>query len=187
MSSTLRVLIDFGPLAAFFIAYKLGGIMAATAVMIPVALLAVAITYWKEKKIPPMPLISAIAVTVFGGLTLYLDDGYFIKIKPTLVNMVFSAILLGGVAFGRPMLKYLLGHALQMDDRGWLVLSRRWGIFFLFLAGLNEVIWRHFSEEFWVNFKVFGMFTLTILFTIAQLPLMQRHLLEEETGNEPKA
>ena len=126
-----------------------------------------------------MPLISGIAIAVLGGLTLYLRNDYFIKIKPTLVNLLFASILLGGLYFRKSMFKYVLGHAFQLTEEGWRRLSLRWGLFFICLAVLNEVIWRNFSTDFWVNFKVFGMFTLTMVFTIFQLPLIKKYWVEE--------
>ncbi len=146
--------------------------------MIACTLLSLAITYAMEKRVAVMPLVSGIAVTLLGGLTLFLHDETFIKIKPTLVNLLFAAILLGGLYFGKPMLKYLLSDALQLTDEGWRKLSLRWGLFFIFLAVLNECIWRNFPTDFWVNFKVFGMFTLTMLFTLSQIPLIKKYWVE---------
>lgn len=183
MSPFLKLALDLGPLGAFFIAYRLAGLMPATLTLMAATAISLIAGYIMEKKISPMPLITGVAVGVMGGLTLYLDSEMFIKVKPTLVNLLFATILLGGLATGRPMLKYLLGSALQMEDRGWRILSLRWGLFFIFLAGLNEVIWRHFPTDFWINFKVFGMLTLTFAFTLLQFPLMQRYLIEE-TGEE---
>lgn len=180
MHPTLRSALDIGPLFVFFVAYRVWGLMAATAALIVFTALSLIITYLLEKRVAVMPLVSGLAVAVFGGLTLWLNDETFIKVKPTLVNLLFSSILLGGVLARKPLLKYALGSALQLSDEGWRKLSLRWGLYFLFLAGLNEVIWRNFSVDFWVNFKVFGMFTLTILFTLCQLPLIKRHWTENE-------
>jgi intracellular septation protein len=180
MSQKMRFFLDFGPLVAFFLAYRYSGLMAATAVIIAGTLLSLAVTYAKEKKVAVMPLVTAVVVSVFGGLTLWLQDEQFIKMKPTIVNLLFATILLGGLATGRPMLKYLLGSAIQMREEGWKKLSFRWGVFFVFLAALNEVIWRHFSTDFWVNFKVFGMLTITIAFTLSQVPMMQRYMNENQ-------
>ncbi len=180
MNSQLRLLLDFSPLAGFFVTYKLAGLAAATGVLIVMTLVSLTITYVKERKIAPMPLVSGVIVTVMGGLTLYLHDDTFIKIKPTIVNLLFATLLLGGVYTGRPMFKYVLGHAMTLTEEGWKRLSVRWGIFFIFLAILNECIWRNFTTEFWVDFKVFGMFSLTMLFTFAQLPLIKRCWVDEE-------
>ncbi len=178
MSSSLRLICDLGPLAVFFVAYRFFGLMPATGALIAATLLALAVTYAKERKVALMPLITALMVSVFGGLSIYLNDEYFIKVKPTIINTMFAAVLLGGVLCGKPLLKYVFASALTLEEKGWMILSRRWGLFFLFLAGLNEYIWRHFPTEFWVNFKVFGMFTLTLFFTLSQLPLMQRYIVE---------
>lgn len=175
MNSKLKMLLDIGPLAVFFLAYRFSGVFAATAAIMVSTVISLAITYWIEKKIAVMPLVSGIIISVFGTLTLVLHDEMFIKMKPTLVNLIFASILLGGVYFKKSLLKYVLGSALSLGDAGWRILSLRWGMFFIFLAGLNEFIWRNFSTDFWVNFKVFGMFTLTILFTISQMPLIKKH------------
>lgn len=196
MNAKLRMLLDFGPLLCFFLAYRIAGrywppvgeahgmapqaLMAATCALIAATLLALLVIYYYERKIALLPLISGIAVTVFGGLTLFLHDEYFIKIKPTLLNLLFSSILLGGLYFRRPMLKYLFESAFQLTEDGWRKLSLRWGLFFLFLAGLNEAVWRHFDTDFWVNFKVFGIFSLTMCFTLCQIPLIRRYWVEEE-------
>lgn len=178
MNGKLRFVLDMGPLLVFFLTYRYAGLLAATAALIAFTAVSLMVTYMLEKKIAVMPLVSGIAVTIFGGLTLLLQDELFIKMKPTLVNLLFAAILLGGAAFRKPLLKYLLGEAMQLEDKGWMLLSIRWGLFFLFLAALNEVIWRNFSTDFWVNFKVFGMLTCTIMFTASQIPLVKRYWVE---------
>ncbi len=175
---TLKLALDFAPLAVFFVAFKLGGVMAATLALMAATSLSIGVIYAVERTLALAPLISGGLVMVLGGLSVALHDEQFIKIKPTLVNLSFAAILLGGVVLGkRGLLKYVLDVAFQLTEEGWRVLSRRWGVFFLFLAGLNEVIWRHFSTEFWVNFKVFGMFTLTIAFAISQFKLVEKYKL----------
>jgi len=180
MDSRLRFFLDFSPLLGFFLAYRFSGLLAATAVLIVCTLISLGVTYVQEKRVAMMPLISGVSVTLLGGLTLFLQDEYFIKIKPTLVNLVFASILLGGLYFRKSLFKYVLGHAFQLTDEGWRQLSFRWGVFFVFLAGLNECIWRNFPTDFWVNFKVFGMLTLTLAFTFAQLPLIKRCWVEEK-------
>lgn len=185
MDAKLRLLLDMGPLLVFFVSYRFFGLFMATLLLIGATLLSLIVTYAKEKRIAVMPLFSGIAVTVFGGMTLFFQDELFIKIKPTLINVMFATILLAGVVLRKPTLKYLLGEALQLTDKGWSQLSLRWGVYFLFLAGLNEFIWRHFSTDFWVSFKVFGMFSLTMLFTLAQLPLIKKHWVEEATTPQP--
>lgn len=175
---SLKLLLDFAPLGVFFIAYKLGGLMAATVAIMVVTALSTGVIYAVERKLALAPLITGAVVMVMGALTIALKDDHFIKLKPTIVNLLFAAILLGGVFIGkRGILKYVLDVAFQLTDAGWLILSRRWGFFFLFLAGLNEFIWRNFSESFWVNFKVFGMFTLTIAFAVSQFRLVEKYKL----------
>ena len=180
MNGKVKLALDLGPLLVFFVAYRFAGLLAATAALIVFTMVSLAVTYALERKIAVMPLISGVAVAVFGGATLWLQDELFIKMKPTLVNILFSSVLLGGLAYGKPMMKYLLGEAMSLTERGWWLLSRNWGLYFLFLAALNEVIWRHFSTDFWVNFKVFGMFTCTLIFTACQFPLIKREWVEEE-------
>jgi len=182
LSSATRFCLDFGPLLAFFLAFRMAGLLAATGALIALTLVSLAVTYIFERRIATMPLISGIAVTLFGGLTLFLHDEYFIKIKPTLVNLLFASILLGGLCFRKSLFKHVLGHAMQLTDEGWRILSLRWGIFFVFLAGVNELIWRNFPTDFWVNFKVFGMFSLTMVFTLMQIPLIRRCWIEEDTA-----
>jgi len=179
MNAKLRFILDMGPLLVFFLAYRFAGLMAATASLIVFTTLSLTITYMIEKRISPMPLVSGIAVAFFGGMTLWLNNDLFIKMKPTLVNLLFASILLGGLVFNRCMLKYVLQSAMQLTDEGWRTLTMRWGLFFIFLALLNEAIWRNFPTDFWVNFKVFGMFTCTMLFMLAQIPLMKKHWVEE--------
>lgn len=174
--ASLRLALDFAPLAAFFIGYKFGDLQAATTLLIGATLVSLAVIYAAERKIAIAPLVSGVLVAVLGGLTLALDDERFIKIKPTLVNLLFAATLLVGVyRFRRGLLRYVLDVAFSMTDEGWLILSRRWGFFFFCLAALNEIIWRSFSTEFWVSFKVFGMFTLTLLFAVTQMKLIERY------------
>ena len=134
--------------------------------------------------VPLMPLVSGAVVMVFGALSIWLQDETFIKMKPTIVNGLFAAVLLGGLVFGRSLLGYVFHSAFKLDDEGWRKLTFRWGLFFVFLAILNEVVWRNFSADFWVNFKVWGTMPITIFFTLCQMPLITRHTVnpaDEET------
>ncbi|PZP86264.1 MAG: septation protein A [Azospirillum brasilense] len=179
LPASSKLILDFAPLGVFFLGFKFADMMTATIALIVATALSLAIIYAVERKIAMAPLISGILVAVMGGLTIALNDEQFIKIKPTLLNLLFAAVLLGGVYLGkRGMLKYVLDVAISLTEEGWLKLSRRWGFFFLFLAALNEVIWRSFPTEFWVNFKVFGMFTLTMAFALSQWKLIQRYTLD---------
>jgi intracellular septation protein len=179
LGTGLKLLLDFAPLGAFFAGYKLGGVEAATVAIIVTSLLCMGIAYVLTRTIALAPLISGGLVTVLGLLALTLKDPMFIKMKPTAVNLIFAAILLGGV-YGarRGLLSYVLDVAFKLTDEGWLILSRRWGFFFLFLALVNEIVWRHFPESFWVNFKVFGMFGMTILFALSQFRLLDAYRAE---------
>lgn len=177
MQNKTKIFIDIAPLACFFIAYKAWDIVVATAALTAVTVVLTAITYFKTKKISVTPLVTGAVVAVFGTLTVVLHDDFYIKIKPTLVNLVFAGILLGGLAMNRIFIKYLLSGALELDERGWRIISLRYGLFFIFLAILNEFIWRNFSTDFWVNFKVFGMFLITISFTLLQTPIIKKHSL----------
>lgn len=176
MSPTLRFITDFLPLIGFFAGYKFFGLYAGTVALIALTLISLLITYAMEKRLAVMPLVSGGLVAVFGGLTLWLQDETFIKMKPTIVNLLFAAVLTGGLMMKKNLLQLVLGQALSITDEGWRILSQRWAGFFIFLACLNEFIWRHYPTEFWVSFKVFGMFTLTMAFALAQIGLIQRSL-----------
>jgi len=179
LNPAIKLILDFAPLAVFFIAYKLFGVMVATASLLAATALCLGVIYAIERTLALAPLITGGVVAVFGTLTLVLQDEQFIKLKPTLINLLFATILLTGVyGFKRGLLHHILGLAVQLSEEGWLVLSRRWGFFFLFLAALNEAVWRNFPTDFWVNFKVFGMFSLTMVFAISQIKLMERYKKE---------
>ncbi len=171
----LKLLIDLAPLAVFFIAYRFMGMLPATALLVAATLLSVVAAKVLLGKISPMLIVSAVLVTFFGGLTLLLDDPRFIKIKPTIVNVLFAGVLAFGLVSGRNFLKYVLGEALHLTAVGWRQLTLRWIGLFLGLAVLNELVWRTQSEETWVNFKFPGMLVLTMIFTALQIPLLRRH------------
>lgn len=175
----LRPTVDYGPLAIFFIVYLLSGLMAATAAVILASLAALALAWSIERRAPLMPLITAGVLAIFGGLTLWLNDETFIKMKPTIVQALIGAILLGGLAIGRSPLKVLLGAMLPpMAEAAWRQLTLRYAVFFVVMAAVNEVVWRTQSTDFWVTFKVFGILTLTLLFAVSQVPFLTRHRLE---------
>ena len=178
--SFLKFITDFGPLLIFFtIYYKSGNnLSAAIPPLIISTLIAVAIMYVVEKKIPYVPLIGAVVISLFGGLTLYFNNPIFIYMKPTIVNLIFAAILLiSNLHFNKNYLKLFLQTAFQLNDEGWKKLNLRWAYFFIFLAILNEVVWRTQPETTWVNFKVWGMLPITIIFTAMQLPLINKYKL----------
>ena len=180
VKSFLKFLTDFGPLLIFFtIYYKSGNnLSAAIPPLIIATLIAVTIMYFVEKKIPYVPLIGAIVISLFGGLTLYFDNPIFIYMKPTIVNIIFAVILVvSNIYFNKNFLKLFLQTAFQLNDEGWKKLNFRWAYFFIFLAILNEIVWRTQPEATWVNFKVWGMLPITIIFTAMQMPLINKYKL----------
>jgi intracellular septation protein len=190
-SQWVRMAIELGPLVVFFllnskanslfgnepsrnIFYATGGFMAATAISL-------AYSYVKFRKIPTMPLVTGVFVMVFGTLTIWLQDDQFIKVKPTIVNALFAVALLGAAAMGKPVMKQLFDGAFNLTDKGWMVLTVRWGLFFVLLGVVNEIVWRNFSTDFWVSFKLFGIMPLTMIFGIAQIPVLTKHAPKNET------
>ena len=176
--SFLKFLTDFGPLAIFFFYYYNNDKNLSIAIppLIIATIIALIVVWIYEKKIPPMPLISGILITFFGGLTIYFNDPIFIYIKPTIINIIFAlALFLGKYFTNEPILKKILGKSIALSNIGWEILNKRWMFFFLGLALLNELVWRTQSEEFWVNFKVWGMLPITIIFTGFQIGLINRY------------
>lgn len=177
-SSSLKFFYDYLPIIVFFIFYKFSNspdkLITATIVMVATTMIALLVSYILTKTIPFVALISAAILTVFGSLTIFLQDEIFIKIKPTIINLIFAAILLYGFFRKKPLLSYLLGEQIKMREEAWIKLSLRWAFLFMFLAGLNEFVWRNFSTDYWVQFKVFGMMPISLIFTICQVPFMMR-------------
>jgi intracellular septation protein len=193
----LKLALELGPLMVFFFANTrgawlvekfpalgdLGGpIFVATGLFMVATAIALAVSWMLTRTLPIMPMVSGLVVFVFGALTLYLQDDIFIKMKPTIVNALFGVTLLGGLWFGKALLGYVFDSAFHLDAEGWRKLTWRWGIFFLFLALINEVVWRNFSTDAWVTFKVWGIMPITLAFTLSQMPLILRHSIEEKTG-----
>jgi intracellular septation protein len=176
-----RLALDLGPLFLFFASFQLAGIFAATGIFMVAVLAALGLGWHLEKKLSPIPLITAILVMIFGGLTLYLHNDTFIKMKPTILYAIFGVILLGGLLFNRLFIKYVFAEAFDLTERGWRGLTWRWGIFFLILAALNETIWRNTSTATWVAFKVWGIMSLIFLFALAQTPFLLKHHIDPET------
>ena len=178
ISPTLKLLLELGPLGCFFLASYRYGLHVATGVLMVGVVATLAASYALTRRLPVMPVVTAIAVLVFGALTFYFDNPVFIKIKPTVINCIFGGALLGGLAFGRPLLPVVLDSALHLDEEGWRKLTFRWGLFFFVLAALNEAVWRTQSDVFWSGFKVFGTMPLTVVFALSQVPLIMRHELK---------
>ena len=176
--SFLKFITDFGPLLIFFTIYYKSGNNLTIAIppLIIATIVAVIIMYFAEKKVPYVPLISGIVITLFGGLTLYFDNPIFLYMKPTIVNIIFAGILITSkIFFDKNFLKVFLQAAFQLNDTGWNKLNFRWAYFFIFLAILNEIVWRTQPETTWVNFKVWGMLPITFIFTTLQLPLINKY------------
>ncbi len=178
--SWANFLCDYCPLAVFFIAYKFvespNPLITATISLMVATVIALLIAYILTKKIAKMALFSGVILGLFGTATIVLQDEIFIKMKPTVINLLFAAILFYCYFSKKLWLQKLLGSQVQMSDQAWMILSLRWACFFVFLAGVNEVIWRNFPTDFWVQFKVFGMMPLSLIFTISQLPFMMREI-----------
>lgn len=195
----LKLALELGPLLVFFFANlrgewlvarfpalaELGGpLFVATGVFMVATVISLVVSKIMLGHLPIMPFVSGIVVLVFGSLSIWLQNETFIKMKPTIVNALFGFALLGGLAFGKSLLGYVFNAAFQLDAEGWRKLTIRWGIFFLFLAVLNEVVWRNFSDNFWVAFKVWGTMPITIIFTMAQMPLVLKHSISIEAESE---
>jgi intracellular septation protein len=180
--SFLKFATDFGPLAIFFFYYYNNekNLLIAIPPLIVATLIALVAVWFFEKRIPMMPLISGILITFFGLLTIMTDDMRFIYMKPTIINILFALALFFGKYFtNEPVLKKIMGKSIVLTDIGWELLNRRWMYFFFALAVLNECIWRTQTEEFWVNFKVWGMLPITLVFTISQISLINKHKIDE--------
>jgi len=186
LSGPLKLAVDLGPLLIFFVANKYGGLFVATGAFMAATALAMAVSWWKTRHIPAMLLFTGVIVALFGGLTLWLQDETFIKLKPTLIYGTFSAILFFGLARGRSYLQLVLGDALPgLDAAGWTKLTRNWALFFLSLLAANEVARQILSTDQWVSFKVWGVTAATLIFAMAQAPMMMRHGMAEEPKKDP--
>ncbi|MDN3721133.1 septation protein A [Roseibium salinum] len=196
LSPLLKLALELGPLGVFFSCSTQEAsrspprfprcrpsasrfFLATAAFMVAIAL-SLVVSLWLTRRLPIMPLVSGVVVLVFGALTLWLHDELFIKLKPTIVNALFGTILLGGLLFGKALLGYVFDSAFSLTDEGWRKLTFRWGVFFFVLAAINEIVWRSFSTDFWVSFKVFGIMPITLIFTLTQLPLIHKHAVTDD-------
>jgi intracellular septation protein len=198
----LKFALEFGPLLIFFVGIMRGGWLAgmfpvlarlgepifiATALFVVATLISLLVTWVLTHTIPIMPLVSGVVVIIFGGLSLWFHNDTFIKMKPTIVYTLIGCVLLGGLAFGRSFIGYLFDQAFRLDAEGWRKLTFRWALFFLFCAMLNEIVWRglaaaypkELADEYWATFKIFGFTGLTFVFVLSQMPLIERHSLDE--------
>ena len=199
----IKMALELGPLVVFFIVNTKGEdilaafpaltqwftqpIIFATAVFMAAMVVSLLLSWLLLRKIAVMPLVTGVVVLIFGGLTLYFQDATFIKMKPTIVNTLFGVTLLGGLVFGQSLLKYVFGEVYKLEPKGWHILTLRWGLFFILLAVMNEVVWRTQSTDFWVAFKVWGTMPITVLFTLSQMPLIMKHSLDAQAPGETSA
>lgn len=198
ISPLLKLALELGPLGIFFLFNARGEqiaaafpvlqsvgkpIFLATAAFMVAITVSLIVSYSLTRRLPVMPLVSGVVVLIFGALTLWLHDELFIKLKPTIINTLFGSILLIGLLFGKSLLGYVFDSAFKLTDEGWRRLTLRWGLFFFVLALINEIVWRNFSTDFWVNFKVFGVMPITLLFTLTQLPLIQKHAIPDDKAD----
>jgi intracellular septation protein len=173
----LKLAVEVGPLVVFFVVNARAGIFWGTGVFMGATVLSLIASRILFGRIPVMPLVTGVCVMVFGGLTLWLQDDHFIKIKPTIVNALFAGALFVGLLAGQSLLRVIFGEVFRLTDEGWRKLTLRWAFFFTFLAVLNEVVWRSFSTDTWVSFKVFGVMPLTMAFAVAQVGLLRQYEL----------
>ncbi len=192
LNPMFKLALELGPLVLFFFANAYGDrfgaaegrrIFVATGIFIVATVVALAVHYALVKKLPIMPLVSGVVVVVFGGLTLWLDNETFIKLKPTIVNTLYGVVLLGGLFFRKPLLAFVLDSVFDLTDEGWRKLTFRWAMFFFVLAALNEIVWRTQTTDVWVSFKVFGIMPITIAFALAQTPLLMRYEAKKAEGS----
>lgn len=179
----IKLGLELGPLILFFILNMWSGIFVATAWFMGAMVVSLILSWLILKRVAVMPLVTGVVVLIFGGLTLYLQNDMFIKLKPTIVNVLFGGVLLGGLLFGHSLLRYVFGDVYKLRDEGWRILTWRWTIFFFVLALINEIVWRNFSSDFWVAFKVWGIMPLTLIFSfVLVVPVLDKYApTDEET------
>ena len=179
LNPLLKLALDLGPLLLFFLVNAKLGIFAATAAFMVAVLVALVVSYVLIRRLPAMAIVSAVIVLVFGGLTLVLEDETFIKLKPTMIYLLFAGVLSVGVLLRKPLLEFVFDQMFHLTEEGWRGLPVRWAVFFLALAVLNEIVWRTQTTDFWVSFKVFGIIPLTFVFAALQYPLLQKYAAPE--------
>jgi len=175
LNPLLKLALDLGPLVLFFLVNARLGIFWATGVFMVAVLVALIVSYVLIRRLPAMTVVSAVIVLVFGGLTIVLENETFIKLKPTIIYLLFAGLLFGGLILRKPLLEIVFDQMFHLTEEGWRKLTVRWAVFFLLLAVLNEIVWRNFSTDTWVSFKVFGALPLTFIFAMAQVPLMNKY------------
>jgi len=183
INPTLKLVLELGPLGLFFVAWFTVGIKGATGVLMVAVVLTLGVSYALLRRLPTMPLVTAIIVLIFGSLTFYFNDPKFIMMKPTALYLLFGVALFGGLVFDRPLLPILFDGALKVTPEGWRKLTVRWALFFFALAALNEIVRIH-QPDYWIYFKSFGFIPLTLLFAVAQAPLVMRYEAKDEEANE---
>jgi intracellular septation protein len=179
LNPLLKLALDLGPLMLFFLVNARLGIFYATGVFMVAVLVALVVSYALIRRLPPMTVVSAVIIVVFGGLTIALENETFIKLKPTIIYLLFAGLLFGGLILRKPLLEIVFDQMFHLTEEGWRKLTMRWALFFLALAVLNEIVWRNFSTDFWVSFKVFGALPLTMVFAMAQMPLLNKYAAPE--------
>jgi intracellular septation protein len=180
LNPTLKLVLDIGPLVLFFIANQRFGIFTATGAFMVTVLIALAVSYVLTRHVAMMPIVTAVVVLIFGSLTLVFHDELFIKLKPTIIYLLFGVALLGGLFFGKPLLGMVLDSVFDLTDEGWRKLTWRWALFFFFLAAVNEIVWRTQTTDFWVSFKLFGVLPFTFAFGALQYPLLMKYSREKK-------
>jgi intracellular septation protein len=175
LNPLLKLGLDLGPLVLFFLVNAKLGIFYATGAFMAAVLVALVVSYVLIRRLPVMTVVSAVIVTVFGGLTIILEDETFIKVKPTIIYLLFAGTLFGGLILRKPLLEIVFDQMFHLTEEGWRKLTVRWALFFLALAVLNEIVWRNFSTDTWVSFKVFGALPLTFIFAMLQVPLLNKY------------
>ena len=176
----MKQLFEFFPLIIFFAVYYKSDkdLYISIAAVIIATLISLVAIYIKERKVSTMMLVSTIILIVFGGLSLFFKNEIFFKMKPTIINSLFAIILIASTYLNKPVLKMMLSSSIKLTDQGWSILNKMWTGYFIFLAILNEIVWRNYPTDTWVNFKVFGIMGVTIAFTILQIPLLKKYLIE---------